>query len=187
MATSRFYRSALSTEPVSVNIGRYRFTLEEALADRWILAITDEDIVTEILPGLLPEGETDRFYDLLTSDRVGRNDLDRAVRDAINTASGMKWWEAQALIFMAEHGDGEFYGRLLLRGIDATRMTLGAWCAACLALALEGQDDKTRLKFTTRLKAPPAGVGDEDMEDEGMSFESMVRMAQSTPGMSVGR
>lgn len=182
---SRFFRAALSQEPVPVSIGRYRFSVPAVPASTWILALTD-DSDSGILPGMLSERDEDRFWRLLETERVATRDVVRAVKDLIGVVSGVKWWEALKLIYMAEHNDGEFYGRLLLRGVRPEDMSLSAWCSAATALALEGQDDKTRLQFTTRLKAPPPGIDNDEEVDEGMSFESMVKSAQSIPGMSVG-
>ena len=182
MAGSSFYR-AVTGDHFSVNVGRFAFSIPSRTADEWLLAISDEDSITSIIPGMLTDVATERLYAHVESEKVTLEDVRRGALDAIAAASGFRWWEASRLIGMAEAGGGEFYGRLLLKGIDPRSISFGAWCAAAYSLALQGHsEDKERLKFTARFSAPPPG----EEFDEGNSFESMVKAARAMPGMRVG-
>jgi hypothetical protein len=184
--TSRFYRSSLRPAPFDLVIAGRRFVVPAHTADVWIAAISDDDMVASVLPGLLEDGEDDRFWLLTEKDRINAKQLVRVACEAVTQAAGRKWWEAVALVGMAENEDGEFYGRLLLRGIDPTRISLGAWCSAAYALALTNADEKERMKFTTRLKAPPPGIEDDEDDDDDLSFESMVNTIRGMPGLGMG-
>lgn len=182
MAGSSFYRAATGA-PFSVGVGRFTFSVSARTASEWLIAVSDEDSITSILPGMLTEVAAERLYHQVESERLSLEEIRRGALDAIATASGFKWWEAVRLAGMAEANGGEFFGRLLLKGIDPRNLSFGAWCSAAYSLALQGHgEDKERLKFTARFSAPPAG----EEYDEGDSFESMVKTARAMPGMRVG-
>lgn len=182
MAGSSFYLAATGGH-FTVDVGRFVFDIPARAASDWLLAVSDEDSVTTIIPGMLGDVATERLYHLIESERIGLEDIRRSALNAIAAASGFKWWEAVRLTGMAEAENGEFFGRLLLKGVDPRSVPFGAWCSAAYSLAMQGyQEDKERLKFTARFQAPPPG----EEYDEGDSFESMVKTARSMPGMRVG-
>lgn len=185
MAESNFF-TAVFGDPITVNIGAYEFTIAHAEAGRWLYVVSQGDTVAGIIPGMLSPMATDRLYRLLENERVTLEDIRRGALSAIAKMSGFSWWEATRLVGLAEANHGEFFGRLLLKGIDPRSMTFAAWCSATHSLALSSLgDDKEVLKWTTRFSAPPPEAS-EDEADEGSSFESMVQMARSMPGLRVG-
>lgn len=184
MPGSSFYQAAVGAGPIHLGTGPHRFVLPHLPADAWILALSDVDPVACVIPGMLDEPSEERLYRLVESGRMSLDGLRDLAFQAVSEASGRKWWIAMKIVGMAGSDDGEFFGRLLLKGIDPGRLTFGAWCAAAYALALSGQESKDRLRFTSKLMAPPAGF--EEQADEGMDFSSMVKMARAMPGMSVG-
>jgi hypothetical protein len=181
MAGSSFYR-AVAGDHFTVDVGRFAFRIPPSTASEWLVAVSDEDSVTAIIPGMLDDVATERLYNQVESERINLDDVRRGALDAIAAASGFRWWEAVRLAGMAEANNGEFFGRLIVKGVDPRHQSFGAWCSAAYSLALQGfGEDKERLKFTARFEAPPPG----EEYEAGDSFESMVKAARAMPGMRV--
>lgn len=187
MASNNFLSAATVKQEITVAVGRFRFTIPELNADSWIIALASEEPITAVIPGLLNDRDDDKLFELLATGIIQPADLRKAAFYAITKASGRKWWEALKLVGVCSGEDGpEIVGRLVLRGVVPGDMTFGAWCAAVYALCLEGHEDKERIKFKAKLASPPAIEEALEEADEGMSFDSMVRLARSMPGMRVG-
>lgn len=184
MTASSFYQAAVGRESLVLGIAAHSFVLPYRPATEWLLALSDNDPVARVVPGMLDGRSEERYFNLIYSGQVTLEQGRQLAFDAIATASGRKWWIASKLVGMAGNDDGSFFGRMLLKGIHPESMNFAAWCSAAYSLALSGMDDKERLRFTSKLMAPPAGY--EEFADDGMSFEAMVGMARSMPGMSIG-
>lgn len=143
--------------PVTVTAGGKEFVIRSMPADCWIMPIISGDFL-EIFPGKA-ELSFDGILDDL--DALTGEECFLAARDAISVASGMDWCAAIQLVDAAT-ADMGISGELILRGIDATRVSLGAYVQAVYALLIMSADSKARAKIDATLSVPPPGfVSDE--------------------------
>lgn len=144
----------LTPAPVTVHVGPLRVTVPPMTAAGWLACIGGRP-VEDVIPGSLsPEDRADVAIAMVQG-LVTARDVERAAREAMAAASGRTWWETMRIAGGSLHPT--VFGELTLRGVDAERVTLAAWCAAVFALAVRGKDDKERGKFEFDLMRPPPG------------------------------
>jgi hypothetical protein len=163
--------AALRCWPVDVRIGDGRHRILARPAVDWIVAITGP--WTDVVPGLVD------IADLTLAGRILRGEvtlaqLVSAAKDAVTAASGLPWWVASRLV-AASVGQAALAGALV--GVDATRVSLAAWCAAAYRALVEGADDKQLAKIDRELNETPPGVSVEERYDEAAAADAFERMA----------
>ncbi|MFJ8301602.1 hypothetical protein ACIQ9R_37635 [Streptomyces sp. NPDC094447] len=104
---------------------------------------------------------------------VDSDNVARAAHDALEVATGRRWWEAQRLLSMSVQP--EALGHLTLAGVDPWQRSAYEWCAATYALYTKYTDDTARLKFDFQLSIPPRGYEDEWMSDGGDDPEDVQK------------
>lgn len=161
-----------------------RFAFPHLTASDWLVALSDEyNPEMEVIPGLLDDECYDKTVDALESGQVSLKQLQSAARKAISVASGFDWWEAIRLVGLCD-ANPEVMGEMTLRGVNPDVIPFGRWCSALYALATRNLDDKEKMKFLSKFSVPPPNV--DDVEETGMSFESMVTSMRGIPGMRMG-
>lgn len=162
--------AALRCWQIDVEVAGTVYTIPALPAVDWLVAIV-EGTWADIVPGLLPPGESEPLDDLIADLSIDPAELRTAAQAALGEAAGTRWWTARALaggILQVP----QLAGRLLAAGIDPATVSLGAYLTAAYAMAVDGMDKVQRAKFDLDLQRPPAGVPVDEWWDEDAAADS---------------
>ena len=165
--------AAVAVWPVHVNAGPVQATIAALPAYRWIVAIRDRHNLLGVVPGLVDD---DGFLDQVAVGAVTAGQCQAAARHAVGAASGKRWWVAERLVVLSTEVPW-VAGALVLAGVDAARVSLGAWCAATWQAIVDGRDPKDVKKIEFELCTVPDGVPVEDLYDSRVAaaaFDGVV-------------
>jgi hypothetical protein len=167
--------ASLEIEDIYVTIGGREYRMSGRSAAVWLRTILGDDY-TLILPAWLDEDQEVLLMDRLMDDEFTVQEMDEAVLDVISIAAGRPWWWAMQLIMYAAsdvHHWARVNGKLVLAGVDNSRITLAAWIDAVYALFIDGMDREDYDKFKAQIDTPPtADLLNE--EEEAEAFLSMM-------------
>lgn len=155
---------------VEVELAGKTWTIPAAPASDWILPVLGNQ--PDVLFDLLAE-DTEVLEDALYLGELTWDAIETAWHEAIEAASGIRWWEAQRLLAVAVDWDGAG-GELLLRGFYLEERSLAQTCVAAWRLATRGADEKDRNKITVEIEKPPPGVDYEAMLDEEANMKAFA-------------
>lgn len=139
---------------LTVELGGKSWTIPAAPASEWLIVVLGGQ--ADALLDLIAES-TDLIEDALYDGDLSWEDLETAHHEAIEAASGVRWWEAQRLLALALDWDG-VGGELLIRGFDLEEKSLAQICAAVWRMATRGAEEKDRNKIIFEIEKPPPGV-----------------------------
>lgn len=111
-------------------------------------AVTNEDVVISLFPGgvsLLMELEPDP------------EELTQLCLDLVEAAGGRPWFISVRLIGVMKANWNVLGAEMLLRGVDATQLSLSGWLDVALLITLRNMDPKDVTMFTMKLELPPTG------------------------------
>lgn len=143
----------------------------------WLaILMTDSLQLDDIFPGLLSADDTDFVEEQIILGRLGMTEFQALVLDIVETVSARKWYVTLRLVDMAKRSWDAIGAEMLLRGVDATHVSLSAWLDILLITVLRNMESKDVPMFTMRLEAPP----DEDKEPEEMEMAASDFLALSS-------
>jgi len=90
--------------------------------------------------------------------------LTLASRDALELASGWRWWEADRLIRSAGAQWKVVGGELALAGVDLDAQPLGAVLNTLYVLAARSLNEQQRQQLDFQISAPPPELEEEERE-----------------------
>lgn len=172
---------------VEVQIGDWVYEIPDLPAADWIRAIADTD-GGAIVPGLLEPEDQRLIWRDFAKGQIDEFDLRDAWRDAVGAAAGRPWWVAARLVLSATDRDNwpTIHGRLVQRGLDLERASLGGFCDVLHVMALEGcKDESARAQYEFKLTTPPPGVTPEEAHtatDAAGDFLSAMQQFQTLGG-----
>jgi hypothetical protein len=167
--------AALRMWPVTGDLGGATYRIAPLPAIRWIIPIVDDDWFA-IVPGMLDPADRG-VDDALDDGAITHDDCVRAARDAVGVASGVSWWSAVRLV-QSVMAAPDLTGELLMRGIDAQVVSLGAFVQAAYRLFTRDTDKKQRARVDRDVEAVPPELTLADRwepEAEASGFEAMMR------------
>lgn len=130
-----------------------------------------------IFPGLVPEEDQDYINDTLLSGAVSMEQLQRLALDVVTEVSGRPWWVTIRMINIVEARWSILGGNLVLRKIDAERLSLSAWLDA---LWLTIFDNLPRDKWTMLASmieaSPPTAAETNPMDSMEMSVDEFSNL-----------
>jgi hypothetical protein len=149
-----------------VELAGKTWTIPAAPASDWVFMVLGGQ--PELLLEMVAE-DTAALEDALFDGELNWMDLETAHRDAIEAASGVKWWEAQRLLALALDWDG-LGGELLLRGFRLEEHSLAQTCAAAWRIATRSAEEKDRNRILHEIEKPPPGVDYEAAIDDAANM-----------------
>jgi hypothetical protein len=166
-----------SLQPLSVEltIAGQEFDIPAQSAAEWLTVLMVEDLdLADILPGMVEDPVA--VEDLILDGKLGLDELEEAILGILEVVSARPWWVALRLVEMARTSWDVLGAELLLRGVDATKVSLAAWLDMALLVALRSMDPKDIQMFTSKLESPPpsAKVEEADMEISASQFMTMA-------------
>jgi hypothetical protein len=175
--------AALGTWPIEVELGGRTWTIPATPAAGWFIAILREDPLP-IIPGMLGEEEQLDIVEALAFGLIDVDDITQASRDALEVASGWRWWAADRMIRSAGAEWKIVSGQLIRRGIDLEKLPLGAVLNALYAMSVEGLEGNKRTQFDFDLNRPPAGAMSEEEREEEAAAMMQAAMQEAGRGGS---
>lgn len=152
------------------------FRIEPAPAAEWLIATVQSGHLA-YLPGMLDDVQRDELMQALDDHTLTTDDLVTANRDAIEVASGWRWWQAGRLIGTLSHGWARLGGMLMATGIDPTRHSLGAVLGGVYSMLYQNTPKKEdREKLIRTLVAPPEIDMQGEEWDEDKAHEALWAM-----------
>jgi hypothetical protein len=170
--------------PITLTLGGHRYRISARPALDWILPIV-EGTAGGIVPGMLdPTDPMDTMIDdMLIDGTITLADCVEAAHDAVSAAAGMPWWAAHRLVATVTQSPA-LAGALVLAGVDTTRISLAALCAATYRILTEQADEKQLTKLEHELMATPPGVSVEKRYDAAAAA-SAFEAAAAARGVSL--
>lgn len=155
--------AALKCWPITVELGGREFTIPPLPAAEWFLAVLGEKPLP-IVPGLLSPEDEEVVSDLIVFGRVGLQEVVAVSREALELASGWRWWEADRLIRSAGAQWKLLGGELTRYGVDLNVLPLGAVLNALYSMAVKGLNEQKRQALDFQISQPPAELAEEERE-----------------------
>lgn len=172
--------AALRCWPIHVQVGGREFTIPPVPAREWFLSILGGKPLP-IVPGMLEPDDEELVSDMIVDGRVDLRELVVASREALELASGWRWWEADRLIRSAGVQWKVIGGELIRSGVTLDQ-PLGAVLAAMYAIASHGLDEQKRQALDFKISQPPTELAEE--EREALAEEMFLELLgeASSPG-----
>jgi hypothetical protein len=162
--------AALRCWGLDVTVGGHTYQLPPLPAAEWVDAV--QGSWYGLIPGLVDGG--DAIIDAIADGTVTSGQVVEAAQDALAEACGMPWWQALRLIQLTV-SDPLAAGMLVLGGVNAQQVSIGAWVVAAYALLVKDADEKDRARIDRDISKPP--TGNVDGFDEQAAADSFERFS----------
>lgn len=149
---------------VDVQLGDWIYQIPPLPAAVWIEAIADID-GGAIVPGLFDDLDQTLVWREFVWGRIRPDELKEAWRLVVGVVCGRPWWEAARLVLSATAQDNwpVIHGKLVQRGMDLMKCSIGGFCNVVHVMALEGcQNEQERSQYQFDLSLPPPEVSAEE-------------------------
>lgn len=167
---------SLKPWPVTVTLAGLEVQIPALPAADWLVILMVDGLdLEDILPGLLPMEEAQAVEDALYGGRLPLDILHETVLDVIGTVSGRTWYVALRIIAAAAGSWDALGGELVLKHVDASRLSLAAWIDAVYLILWRSMDQSQLMMFQSKLEAPPEGFEDDEPE-QLMTAEQFMGM-----------
>lgn len=156
--------AALRPAPIELQLGEWIYTIPALPAADWIEALLGDD-GGAIVPGLMDEDTARDVWREFLRGRIAKEELEQGWRHALGAASGQPWWQCARLVMSATDKESWpiVHGKLLGRGVDLERVSLGGFYNAVYFIGLEGcKDDAERSTWEFQMSMPPPEVAAEE-------------------------
>jgi hypothetical protein len=170
---------SLKPWPTQLYLGGHEFEIPAVPAADWIPAIIDmtEDTVG-LLMSLLSEDDSARLTDLMFTGTVATEDLFTLCTDLLTTVGARPWWVTVRLVSVAQQNWDTVGAEMMLKGVNASTVSLAGWLDVFLLVLLRMMDPKQTAMFTTRLEMVPPEFADQvPVEAMEMSADAFLSMA----------
>lgn len=166
---------------VDVDLGDWSYEIPELPASEWIAAIASP-LGGAIVPGLLDPRDQRLIWRDLATGRLHPDVINDAWRAVVGVACGRPWWQASRLVLSATAPDNwpVIHGKLVQRGFDFERASIGGFCNIVQVMALEAcKDQSERAQFEFELTmAPPEVSAEEAYASVDASGDFLAAMQQ---------
>lgn len=142
--------------PVDIDLGSAVVTIPALPAADWLAVLMRaEPDPDAVFPGLLSPAEEEMVEDLLYSGQLNIAQLERLYLDVVTAAGARPWWVTLRLIEVTRTSWAVIGADMILRGVDATRLSLSGWLDAVLLTIMRSITPESSTMFTLQLEIPP--------------------------------
>lgn len=146
-----------------IHIHGEHFTVPALTADAWLEQLLPDEVeLWNIVPGMLAPAPQAReaVVEAMLCGELSREGLEELVWEIVGIAAGRDWWTVLVLLGHAKAYSARdlVAGRLVLAGVDATRISFSAWLDAVYLIFLDRLTDAQRQQFNAALIRPPRGA-----------------------------
>jgi len=168
---------SLQPWPVSVTFAGHLFEVPAVPAVDWLQHLMSPDAdPLDAFPGMLSDGDQELINDALLDGAVSMDDVYETCLNVITNVSGRPWWVTLRLVEVAKQSWHSLGAEMLLRGVDATKLSLSGWLDVLLLLIMRNIDPKDAMMFTMKLEQVPPELAAEQKEPE-ISRSDFMAMA----------
>ena len=157
--------ASLRISKVAVDLADRRFLIPALEAAAWLEILLDEELDPESLfPGLCGPEVIIEVNDLLITEEITMKQMQEAIFDVIEAASGRKWWITLRLCASVRANWDRIGGELASRGVTPFGISLSYWLDGAYATILRmlAESDVRQVgRFTAQLVQPPPGLAKE--------------------------
>lgn len=143
---------------IAVRVGTGRVRVPPRTAADWLLAAWGGGGVKYLLE-LGETEDTEWLAMAMLDDEVELDQVVDAAHEALEQASGWKWWIAENLLLGCGAAWPQIGGELMLRGVRPAEVNLGQWLAATYSALTRNGTEKDVNAFDQKLAMPPASAG----------------------------
>jgi len=145
-------------------------------AAEWLSILMGTQVdLDDILPGLLDQEQANLVEDALFAGTLDLEQLHQLALDVLTQVSGRMWYVAMKIIASAEASWNVIGGELVIRNVDAARISLSSWLDATYLILLRNMSNSEATIFNARLQVPPPGFMQPD-EEPTLTAESFMAM-----------
>jgi hypothetical protein len=164
--------------PVDIKIEGETFTIPALPAADWLVPLMDWASLDlfEVFPGFLSGEDQERVWDMIMDGSLPIDEIGELAFQVISTASGRPWWVALRLVALIANNSHTLGAEMLMRGVDAERLSFSGWLDVSLYVALRSMKKEEVTMFTMRLEqVPPQEAGNQPEPEIAMDqFLSMA-------------
>lgn len=172
-------RAGLGWWEISIQLADRTWTIPPVPAADWIDAITTGGW-SAIVPGMIAE-DTGELEDSMLMGDIDESEILTVAREALESATGVRWWIAQRLI----HGIADWEhlgGEMLSRGVRFDTEPLSVVLIIAWRTISRNLDENKLAELTMKLEMPPtdSGIDLEEMDNEEANADAFAQLAQRT-------
>lgn len=149
-------------------------TIPPIPAADWLAVLMGEDLWAEdLFPGLLNEEDRNWVEDALYEGALHLEEMHDLAMEILSQVAGRPWWTALRVIQTAMSNWDIIGGALTLRGVDAAKISLGAWLDVVTILMIDHMETSKVSMWLLQLEAPPQGTETAQPEINADQFLAM--------------
>jgi hypothetical protein len=162
--------ASLSPRAIDIEVLGRIVTVPPMTAEDWLRLLWADPLdMEQIFPGLAMD--TWEVDEAVISGEMSFDEPLEIGLEILEVASGYRWWFLLRVIATAKAAWMQLGGMLIAAGIDAARISLGAWVSATMALWIEHMPPDKVAPLIDQLVAAPEGYEPEfDEEAESAAF-----------------
>lgn len=147
---------SLQPWPLTITVGGDLYTIPAHPAVVWLDPLMEEGSSwLDIFPGLAEGDAEEALVQAVIDDRLDGDELTTVAKEILALASARPWWVTIRLVNVAVSSWDYIGGEIILKGVDASRLSLAAWLDAVFHIILRAMDQKDHTRFLAALEAPP--------------------------------
>ncbi len=178
--------ASLRISKVAVDLAGRRFLIPALDAAAWLEVLLDEELDPEALfPGLCAPETIIEVNDLIILGEITMGQMQEAIFDVIEAASGRRWWITLRLCKAIRGSWDVVGGELASRGVTPFGISLSYWLDGAYARIirlLAENDPRSAADFARQLVSPPPGMAMEnfDRDRAAEAFKANMNRARQT-------
>lgn len=169
----------LGSWDIEVELAGQTWTIPAAPAADWAAPIIAGQ-AQFVIPEMFAEDPAP-IEDALFEGELSWLEVESAYHDAMESVSGVRWWEAQRLMALALDWDG-IGGELLLQGVLLEERTVAQVCVAVWRIATRKADQKDLNKIRHEIEKPPPGMDYEEAIDDEENMKAFSSIPSDLTG-----
>lgn len=165
---------SLQAWELEITVAGEQVTIPPIPAADWLAVLMGEDLWAEdLFPGLLDEDDKAWVEDCLFAGDLGLEEMHDLAMEILGQVAGRPWWVALRVVGTAKSNWDVIGGALALRGVDAAKISLGAWLDVATMLMINHMETSRVSMWLMQLEAPPQGTEAAEPEIDANQFLAM--------------
>jgi hypothetical protein len=144
-------------------------------ATDWLAVLMADPVqFDDIFPGFLSPDDEAWVEEQILHGALDFDEFRETALAILETVSARRWWVTLRLVGVMKGSWDVLGSRLILRGVDASKLSLSAWLDIALITILENMEPKDTQMFTMRLERAP---DEEDQPEPEPEMDSSAFLA----------
>ena len=148
--------ASLSPRPIDIDVLGRVVTVPAMTAEEWLRLLWAEPLdMEQIFPGLAMD--IDEVDEAVLDGRMTIEEPLEIGLEILEAASGYRWWFLLRMVTSAKAVWMQLGGLLVASGVDASKISLGAWVSAAMSMWIQNVPPEKVHTLVDQLMAPPPG------------------------------